>query len=194
MHHIWIVHCENDLKTVLILIASRYLCMLRFILIDMSHPSSLFKTFSKERNIYNLLIKCKQNWLKFILQQLSKKHGLDYWKSKKVYMYKLHSITVYIYIYLQKKYCSILLFNILHSKCRSYVVIPKIVQEFQSEHLFKQKSISNLLNLHSKKKFLPLFFLSISTLCVQCCWMPNVWNFHSMDNFRVSSILTDLLS
>ena len=102
MHHIWIVHCENDLKTVLILIASRYLCMLRFILIDMSHPSSLFKTFSKERNIYNLLIKCKQNWLKFILQQLSKKHGLDYWKSKKVYMYKLHSITVYIYIYLQK--------------------------------------------------------------------------------------------
>ena len=122
MHHIWIVHCENDLKTVLILIASRYLCMLRFILIDMSHPSSLFKTFSKERNIYNLLIKCKQNWLKFILQQLSKKHGLDYWKSKKVYMYKLHSITVYIYIYLQKKYCSILLFNILHSKSGSYEV------------------------------------------------------------------------
>ena len=31
-------------------------------------------------------------------------------------------------------------------------------------------------------------------LCVQYCQMPNVWKFHSMDNFRVSSILTDLLS
>ena len=88
--------------------------MLRFILIDMSHPSSLFKTFSKERNIYNLLIKCKQNWLKFILQQLSKKHGLDYWKSKKVYMYKLQTVYISIHIF-TKKYCSILLFNILHS-------------------------------------------------------------------------------